>query len=500
MKTKLPGHWIIKIIIIFLLIGAYLLTSLGLYYFHQNLNFTHTFTFYPPLDPEHIGSPSFEGQSLDIKEIYVSGNFIGWEKKVESYKMNLTPEGYYQLTTPVLSGRTEYKFVVYLKSRPDPLWIHDPENPNQVSDGHSGVNSYFDTPDTWAMGDNINLVFFLLALFYILYLLLDLISLFVFRYGLGPKSRTIVLLWLVILITFAIGTYRGIWSEKKWSRWLLEDSLNMVHRIMEGNGLEFSALEKDETRKLFLDQSRKIMISAIPRTLPHTFQNSEIFMETLFLLGPDLKLLGVVQSDETRRNDLALSRKLGYPRIQNLLDEYLLPPVRTTFLTNPPPRGMLSFHLSPKVYRQEKGFSYDYGSFFLGYNMVLKPIYYNTTEVGYYGAIIAPQVFGKAIIDIILFHGSVAFLLSVLILAYFSYWKVHKPEHNFLLDRFIQRFDLSPREAQIIKLYYNGYSTVYIAKKFEIHSGTVKSHIHSVYQKAGVGQKVELLQLIQDLD
>jgi ATP/maltotriose-dependent transcriptional regulator MalT len=69
-----------------------------------------------------------------------------------------------------------------------------------------------------------------------------------------------------------------------------------------------------------------------------------------------------------------------------------------------------------------------------------------------------------------------------------------------MVDRFVKRFELSKREEEIIRLYYKGYSNVYISKKFGISSGTVKSHIHSVYQKAGVGQKVELLQLIQDLD
>jgi DNA-binding CsgD family transcriptional regulator len=500
MGLKVTKATVLKLSIVVVIAIAYFVASYVLYLIHQNVNFQHSFRFELPF-PEYVTNQNnLSGHSMEIKEVYLSGNFIDWAEREEGYKLEPQEDGSYTLTVPLLSGRNEYKYVVYLRSRRDPVWTHDPKTENLIPDGHSGFNSYVDMPDTWGIGDGINLIFFLLALFYGLYLLLDLVSFLVFRYGLGPKSRVIVILWLVILVTFAIGTYRGIISERKWARWLFEDSLNMVHRVMEGQGIDYSGIRTDEQINTFSRTTREIMVKALPRTEAHPFNNSEIFLNSLFLLDSDLNLLYVAQSEETRKKDLTVYRKLGFARIKDFIEKSLLVGIRERFATAPPPRGMLSFHSSPADYQNEKPFPYGICRFLLGYDVIIKPIYHNTVVVGYYGAMIPPNIFGQAMLDTLLFNAVVAFILSALILTYFAYWRTEKPEHSFMVDRFVKRFELSKREEEIIRLYYKGYSNVYISKKFGISSGTVKSHIHSVYQKAGVGQKVELLQLIQDLD
>jgi hypothetical protein len=313
MGLKVTKATVLKLSIVVVIAIAYFVASYVLYLIHQNVNFQHSFRFELPF-PEYVTNQNnLSGHSMEIKEVYLSGNFIDWAEREEGYKLEPQEDGSYTLTVPLLSGRNEYKYVVYLRSRRDPVWTHDPKTENLIPDGHSGFNSYVDMPDTWGIGDGINLIFFLLALFYGLYLLLDLVSFLVFRYGLGPKSRVIVILWLVILVTFAIGTYRGIISERKWARWLFEDSLNMVHRVMEGQGIDYSGIRTDEQINTFSRTTREIMVKALPRTEAHPFNNSEIFLNSLFLLDSDLNLLYVAQSEETRKKTSPFTENWALP-------------------------------------------------------------------------------------------------------------------------------------------------------------------------------------------
>jgi DNA-binding NarL/FixJ family response regulator len=51
---------------------------------------------------------------------------------------------------------------------------------------------------------------------------------------------------------------------------------------------------------------------------------------------------------------------------------------------------------------------------------------------------------------------------------------------------------LTPRELEIVTMVAAGHRNRVIAEKLEISEGTVKIHIHSIYQKLGVSGRVEL--------
>ena len=67
------------------------------------------------------------------------------------------------------------------------------------------------------------------------------------------------------------------------------------------------------------------------------------------------------------------------------------------------------------------------------------------------------------------------------------------------LERLAQREDarqivevLSKRETEIVKMVAAGLRNKEIADKLSIGEGTVKSHLHSIYEKLGVHGRVEL--------
>jgi DNA-binding CsgD family transcriptional regulator len=62
-----------------------------------------------------------------------------------------------------------------------------------------------------------------------------------------------------------------------------------------------------------------------------------------------------------------------------------------------------------------------------------------------------------------------------------------------------KRYDLSPRESEILLLIAQGRGTSYISEKLFVSSNTVKTHIKRIYQKCDIHSKEELIDLIRPL-
>jgi DNA-binding CsgD family transcriptional regulator len=65
-----------------------------------------------------------------------------------------------------------------------------------------------------------------------------------------------------------------------------------------------------------------------------------------------------------------------------------------------------------------------------------------------------------------------------------------------LSESFIQRYRISPREREIVLMMVHGYNNRKIGESLFISTMTVKNHIYHIYQKTGVQNKVQLINLI----
>lgn len=68
-----------------------------------------------------------------------------------------------------------------------------------------------------------------------------------------------------------------------------------------------------------------------------------------------------------------------------------------------------------------------------------------------------------------------------------------------LPDQFVVKYNISPRECEIISMMVQGYSNRMIAEKLFISAMTVKNHVYHIYQKTSAGNKVRLINLINSL-
>jgi DNA-binding CsgD family transcriptional regulator len=65
------------------------------------------------------------------------------------------------------------------------------------------------------------------------------------------------------------------------------------------------------------------------------------------------------------------------------------------------------------------------------------------------------------------------------------------------LNQFFTKFEITNREKEVIKLLLEGYSYNKISETLFVSVSTTKSHVYNIYQKTGVKNKIELLNLVQ---
>ena len=69
---------------------------------------------------------------------------------------------------------------------------------------------------------------------------------------------------------------------------------------------------------------------------------------------------------------------------------------------------------------------------------------------------------------------------------------------NISFEEFCNRFEVSPRESDVIREICNGLSNKEISEKLFISLQTVKDHTHHIYIKTNVKSRVQLINLVKD--
>jgi DNA-binding CsgD family transcriptional regulator len=115
------------------------------------------------------------------------------------------------------------------------------------------------------------------------------------------------------------------------------------------------------------------------------------------------------------------------------------------------------------------------------------PLLFNTAEV--YIALIFIFIFfaGNAFLPVYLNYGT---LLSI---------SSEDPKKELSLEEFCRKFEVSPRETDIIREICNGLSNQEISEKLFISLQTVKDHSHRIYIKTNVKSRVQLINLVKEV-
>jgi len=73
------------------------------------------------------------------------------------------------------------------------------------------------------------------------------------------------------------------------------------------------------------------------------------------------------------------------------------------------------------------------------------------------------------------------------------------PEKDFSFEEFCKKYEVSPRETDIVREICNGLSNKEISEKLFISLQTVKDHTHRIYMKINVKSRVQLITLVKEV-
>jgi len=88
-----------------------------------------------------------------------------------------------------------------------------------------------------------------------------------------------------------------------------------------------------------------------------------------------------------------------------------------------------------------------------------------------------------------------------LFLNYFAVFRVDKTIRaavSTTIDEFLKEFEISPREAEIIREICCGLSNQEIADKLFISLQTVKDHTHRIYIKTNARNRMQLMTMVKN--
>jgi DNA-binding CsgD family transcriptional regulator len=74
-----------------------------------------------------------------------------------------------------------------------------------------------------------------------------------------------------------------------------------------------------------------------------------------------------------------------------------------------------------------------------------------------------------------------------------------EPERDLSFEQFCKKFEVSPRETEIVREICNGLSNKEISDKLFISLQTVKDHTHRIYIKTNVRSRVQLINIVKEL-
>jgi len=74
-----------------------------------------------------------------------------------------------------------------------------------------------------------------------------------------------------------------------------------------------------------------------------------------------------------------------------------------------------------------------------------------------------------------------------------------EPAKDLSFEEFCKKFEVSPRETDIVRKICNGLSNKEISEKLFISLQTVKDHTHRIYIKTNVKSRVQLIYLVKEL-
>ncbi len=429
----------------------------------------------------------------DIESVFISGLFSRWSQSNPAFRMHNEPFARsWTISIPFPRGRTQYKFVLKLRGRSVPVWVHDPSNPRTVDDGFNGFNSELVVGSGLPPG-TIRLVLGAAAAAIGFYTLLSLALSLLGRFRFTATQRALVIFCLVLVVAGTTVTVYSIDAQRTVARQSYLELADMIYLALESHGFDFSSLDDPEIRvranralDAFYRQARMRTSTGGPSGIYSS-------VAQIVLFAPDGQVVALGDRSEIPLN-VSLRNASFY--LNATYGESLFGEPLQSFLDGAVDPMEALYVLSPREHWAASP-TYAGRARLLGFNAALFPVTRDLRPVGYLGLILNPEVYGS----LLRFSVTVYLVMFVILVAcclfLFLFKQTAAAVNPALLEEFIRRHELTPREAEIIRELVTGRDYQGIADKNFISLKTVKTHIHNIYRKTGAGNRLELTEMIR---
>jgi len=432
-------------------------------------------------------------QEPDIESVFISGLFSHWSQSNTAFRMHNEPsDRSWTISIPFPRGRTQYKFVLKLQGQSAPIWVHDPFNPRTVADGFGGYNSEL----VIGLGlppETIRLVLGSAAAAIGFYSLLSLALSLLGRFRFTATQRALVIFCLILAVAGTTVTVYSIDAQRSVARQSYLEVADMIYLALESHGFDFTDLDDPEIRlranralDAFYRQARMRTTTGGPAGI-----YSSVAQVVLFT--PDGKVIALGDRNEKPLN-VSLRSASFYLNVT--YGESLFGKALQSFLDGSADPMEAMYILSPRIHWADSP-TYSGRARLLGFNAALFPLTRDLRPVGYLGLVLNPEIYGTLLQFSIVVYLAMFAILIACCLFLFLFKQTATAINPALLNEFVRRHGLTPREVEIIRELVTGRDYQAIADKNFISLKTVKTHIHNIYRKTGAGNRLELTEMIR---
>ena len=191
-----------------------------------------------------------------VESVYLSGFFCDWDARSPKYKMTQVSPNKWEAKIPVDYGDNQYKFVVYFTSDSpqSQIWTYDSNAPQNVDDQFGGMNSIIHIFNVEEFSFLFNFIVIGFVVVILIYTVLQPLLIVVLRLKLSFGLKLIIMVFLVALLSNTVLIYYNLRQKTEMSKYWMRESVNLLHLMLLGNGVNFDKLDAPETiERIYLE-------------------------------------------------------------------------------------------------------------------------------------------------------------------------------------------------------------------------------------------------------
>ena len=355
-----------------------------------------------------------------IEKVFVTGGFSDWHIDDPYYQLKPQKDEYvYEL--PVYPGDLEYKLVLFIKDKLEPVWILDPNNPQTSANPWGGTNSILRIAD-WP---KITLISQILTLAligtFLLFCILEPLLYWLLHQKM-PFHRKLVLSNILILVCAqALFLSYQLHLNRQLMKQGLIEIVHGMHLVLNGEGTNFEQLNLQ--KRLIDDALTKFFLPATTRVDKTQSSLFQITLSDFAVLDKNGQLITLRHRAQNLAIQQSRAAQLGFDSTAdyfingmwvNLIPQALTQAKQGQIITASRP-SKVKWVETPRTRTAE---------FLLGYSQFVQPIVYRGQIKGFYAGSIQVKLYGDELLRMLLFQ--VLLLGGVVLLSSWLFTRVGK--------------------------------------------------------------------------